>query len=435
MIPTGSCRQEDIRMFNIALRNIFRHKARSIISLSTIAFGCVALMFVAGFFTDSLYQMRESYINAQIGHLQVFKKGYAKNGKISPYNYLIDDPEAIAKIVFKLPQVKAIGTRMQFSGLISLGDASLPCMAQGVDIDFDRTYLASKYMDRKVTTVDEDDIGLGEITRGAGLSADDIPETIILGKGLAEALSVEPGAYVTLMTNTIHGGINAMDMHVKGVLATADKNFDDISLRMPIATAQSLLNTTSVQNIVIKLKRTEDTVYAKQVLTRLFAKENLDLEIKTWDELSDFYVKTADLFNTFHWVMRCVISIAVILGIFNTMNMSVMERFSEIGTLMAMGIRRRGILSLFLFEGLLLGLIGGGIGIVLGFVILSGIGHVGIVMPPPPGATMNWISQPAIVGDVVVFTFILSIVIGGVSSLMPAFKASRLNIVDALRYR
>ncbi len=422
-------------MFNIALRNIFRHKARSIISLSTIAFGCVALMFVAGFFTDALTQMKESYINAQIGHLQIFKAGYEKNSKISPYSYLISDPQAIADVIHKIPQVKSVGSRLQFSGLINLGDASLPCMGQGVNIDFDRTFLTSKYKDRKSTSISPDDNGLGEIIVGDGLSAQDVPETLIIGKGLSEALNVKPGAFVTVMTNTVHGGVNAMDMHVKGVMATSDKNYDDMTVRMSLATAQSMLNTTSVQNIVVKLHNTNDTLKVKAGLERLFKLYHYDLEIKTWDELSDFYVKTADLFNTFHWVMRIVISIAVILGIFNTMNMSVMERFSEIGTIMAMGVKRKGILTLFLYEGILLGMVGGLIGVSMGCVIVFGISKVGIVMPPSPGTTMSWISQPVIVPSVMVFTFFLSTMIGGISSWFPACRASRLNIVEALRYR
>ncbi len=378
--------------------------------------------------------MREGYINAHIGHLQVFQKGFNKNSAISPYKYLIKDPQVIADAIAKFPEIKSIGFRLQFAGLISTGQSSAPCWVQGVDPRFDRTFKMKDYKDLKDFINHKDVYGIGEVTTGDGLSVDDAFTTIV-GIGLADALNVAPGTYVTVMNTTIQGGNNAMDLKVQGILQTASKDFDDIFLRIPLATAQKMLNTHAVQNIVIKLNRTEDTVMVKEKLERLFAKEHFDLEIRTWDDISDFYVKTVKLFDTFHWVMRIVISIAVILGIFNTMNMAVMERFSEIGTIMAMGVKREGILKLFLYEGLLLGLIGGILGVLFGCVFLYFIGGIGIVMPPPPGTTSSWLSQPSIVGDVVVFAFILSIVIGGMSSLVPALKASRLTIVEALRYR
>lgn len=422
-------------MFNIALRNIFRHKVRSLISLSTIAFGCVALMFIGGFFENNLFQMREGYINTHIGHLQVFQKGFNKNSAISPYKYLIKEPQAIVDTIARLPEVKSIGSRLQFAGLISTGKTSAPCWVQGVDVRFDRTFKMKDYKDIKDFMNHKDVYGLGEIAEGEGLYPGDNPFTTIVGVGLADALNVAPVGYVTVMNTTIQGGNNAMDLLVNGTLQTASKDFDDVFIRVPLATAQKMLNTSSVQNIVVKLKHTEDTAKVKKKLEFMFNAKHFDLEISTWDDISDFYAKTVQLFGAFHWVMRIVISIAVILGIFNTMNMAVMERFSEIGTIMAMGVKRGGVLKLFLYEGLLLGLIGGTCGVILGCVFVYFIGNVGIVMPPPPGTTSCWLSQPSIEGDVIVFAFILSIVIGGISSLVPALKASRLTIVEALRYR
>ena len=57
--------------WQIALRNVFRHTARSLITISAIAFGCTAIIFVGGFFEDLFYKMRESYIKGHTGHLQV----------------------------------------------------------------------------------------------------------------------------------------------------------------------------------------------------------------------------------------------------------------------------------------------------------------------------------------------------------------------------
>ena len=81
--------------FQIALRNVFRHRTRTLITLSAIAFGCVSLIFTGGFFEDIFYKMQESYIRAHTGHLQVNRKGFSEHGNARPFDYLIDKPEAL----------------------------------------------------------------------------------------------------------------------------------------------------------------------------------------------------------------------------------------------------------------------------------------------------------------------------------------------------
>jgi len=116
------------------------------------------------------------------------------------------------------------------------------------------------------------------------------------------------------------------------------------------------------------------------------------------------------------------------------MNMAVLERIAEIGTIMALGTRRRGILKLFLCEGLALGIIGGIIGVTSGIFITYLISKIGIPMPPAPNITFEWFSRPMIVPSMAVFAFMLSVITSLVSSLYPAYKASRLEVAEALRH-
>ena len=240
---------------------------------------------------------------------------------------------------------------------------------------------------------------------------------------------------IRLMTNTIDSSINAVDVRVRGVFYTSSKSFDDIFLRMPLKTAQRLLKTDSVQSLVIKLHHTDDTEEVKNKLQVLFREKHLNLEMKTWDELAEFYTQTVDLFKKFYLIIKMIIFIVVILSIFNTMNMSVMERISEIGTIMAMGSRSSGVVFLFLYEGIILGLIGGLVGDILGCAIVQAVSCVGITMPPSPGTNVGWLSHPMVVPRILFSTLMFSILIGGISAFYPAYRASRLVITDALRYR
>jgi len=422
-------------ILKLAMRNVFRHKARSIITLSTIIFGCIALIFVGGFFHNIFWQMRESYINAHTGHIQVYKEGFNKGGRREPFNYLIENYDEVKTLIKTFPEVNFVTGRIQFAGLISTGDTTMSFLAQGVEPQHERTLHMSEIKDlREFFRHRKDDAGLPIIIAGDGLAEDD-KYGITLGQGLAESMDVQEDTPIILLANTVGGSTNAMDMNIRGLFFTSAKNFDDSFLRMTLPTAQRFLNTSSVQTVVVKLYKTEDTAKIKEVLQNTFKEKNLALELKTWEELADFYTKTVELFSKFYLIMAIIITAVVVLGIFNTMNMSVMERISEIGTMMALGVKKRGVLKLFLCEGIVLGVIGGMIGLIVGSCSVAIVSKVGIIMPPPPGATMVWLSRPDIVPEVLVSTFFLCVVIGGISSLYPAYRASRLVITEAIRYR
>ncbi|HBH96966.1 MAG TPA: ABC transporter permease, partial [Candidatus Omnitrophica bacterium] len=228
--------------------------------------------------------------------------------------------------------------------------------------------------------------------------------------------------------------INALDVIVRGIFYTSSQAFDDHYVRLPLSTAQRLLHTQSAQALVVFLERTEDTPRVRQELERLIRARRLDVELRTWDELSDFYTKTKAFFSRLFFVLKLVIAIIAILSIYNTMNMAVVERTTEIGTIMALGLKRRRVLWLFLCEGGLLGILGGIAGLAAGIALTWLVSRVGIPMPPPPGATITWHSEPLIDPPTLVFAFGLSLATALISSWYPAQKASRLEIAEALRH-
>ncbi|MCB9757361.1 MAG: ABC transporter permease [Candidatus Omnitrophica bacterium] len=417
----------------IALRNIFRHKARSVITLSTIVFGCVALIFIGGYFEDIFTQLRESYIRSQVGHIQIFKKGFNENGKADPYLYFLEDDQQIKAEIQAFPEVKSIAARLNFSGLISTGETTIVFLGQGLEPQYEQTVPQQETRDLRAFKKTSKS-GSPVISFGQGLVEED-QRQVILGQGLAQTMGAQIGSTITLLTNTVYGSTNAMDMNVKGVFYTSAKDYDEMFLRLPLKTAQKLLNTSSVGSWVVWLNKTEDTDKVYNSLRAMIKQKNLNLELRRWEDLADFYNKTVAMFNKFYLIMRIVTGIIVVLGIFNTLNMAVMERISEIGTLMALGVRRSGVMKLFLLEGLVLGTVGGLLGVVAGMIVVSLVSSVGITMPPPPGASISWLSTPKIIPSVVTSTFVLSVVVGGFSALFPAYKASRLQITTALRYR
>lgn len=409
----------------LAFRNIFRNGVRSSIALAAISFGCISLILAGGFFHDSFLRMREAYIHAHLGHIQVYQKGYLQKGNSRPFEYLIKDPDRVKKLILALDHVKYVTPRIGFSALLSTGESTMSVMAQGIDPEGE-----SKM--NVVTSVEGASTSLA-ISKGKVLSKDDAYE-VNVGRGLAKGIDIDVGNSVILLSNTVGGSLNGMDVSVKGIFYTASEEYDNYTLRIPIQLARKLLQTNAAQTLVVVVDETENTDLVLRRLADLFQSENLNLEMKPWYEMADFYNKTVELYGRQFLVLKIIIAVIVVLSIFNTISMSIWERTKEIGTVMAIGFKRWEIMRLFLLEGGILGIMGGVLGVLGGCVFAYIISLVGIPMPPPPGATVGWTASIQIVPSILITSLLISVISSLVSSFYPSFKASRLIIADALRY-
>lgn len=409
----------------LAMRNVFRNKIRTLITLAAIAFGSVSIIIAGGFFEDTFMQMREVVIHSHLGHIQIYRKGYIDHGSSAPFEYLIEDSSKVVEKIKALDHVKSITPRISFSAMISTGDNTVSAFCEGVDPD-------GELILNKIDIIKKTEAGLS-IEEGSNLTKEDEFE-IVLGRGLAKNIGAKPGDSLVLLTNTVEGSLNAFDVTVKGIFFTASKEFDDRALRLPIDTAQKLIRTKGIQTLVVLLNETENTLQVKEDVLKTIQSMDPEMEIRVWGELADFYNKTVALYGRQFFILKLIITIIVVLSIFNTINMAIWERTREIGTIMAMGYKKMDIMKLFLAEGCILGILGGIAGILIGIVLAQIISFFGIPMPSPPGTTIGWTAFIKVVPELLVSSMIISISASLLSSLYPAFKASNLMITDALRH-
>ena len=398
----------------LALRSTLRHRTRSTIALGAIAFGVIAILLAGGFIEWIFWAIREAAIQTGLGHVQVVQRGYQENGIADPFSYLLPETSRDLSLIEGAPEVKVVAPRLNFGGLISHGDSTLSFAGEGVDAEKEK--LVSRVLN---------------IAQGEGLSAGD-PDGIILGVGLAANLDVKPGDQVVLVGTSASGSINAVDAHIRGLFRSDVKAYDDSALRAPIGLARRLLKVRGSHIWVIALDKTEDT---REWVDRMRAElRSTKLELIPWYDLADFYNKSVKLLSSQMFFVRVIIGLIIVLSISNVLIMSVLERTGEIGTLMAMGTRARHILKQFLWEGFLLGLLGTLLGLVIGLILAHIISFVGIPMPPPPGRQGGYSAQILLTWGLAASAFALGIVTTSLASLYPAWRASRLEIVDALRH-
>lgn len=400
--------------FKLAFRNVVRQKRRSAIAISAVAFGITALILANGFIEWIFLDFRESTIKSQLGHLQIVRPGYPDAGKADPYAFLL--PDAIPELgaPSELRQIKAVVPRLSFSGLVSHGESTLSFIGEGDDPQQQAAFGNAL-----------------QISAGRNLSADG-PLTIIMGEGLARNLGANVGDKVILLANTASRGINAVEVTIRGLFSTVSKSYDDSALRMPVGTARQLLKTHGSHIWIVLLN---DTAQTDIVLAELRNKlPGSEFEIIPWYTLADFYNKTVTLFTKQIQGIRLIISLIILLSITNTMTMNVMERIGEIGTSMALGVKRVGIIRLFVSEGVFIGCLGGLLGLALGLLLANLISSIGIPMAPPPGMGRGYMGQVLVTWDIALTSLALAVGTTLLGSLYPAWRASQMQIVDALRH-
>lgn len=403
-----------MRLLLFALKNIARNKRRSTTMLGMIALGSMALLLAGGYAAATFRGLREQTIANGLGHLQIGGIGFREE-EPKPLASGLDDVAAIRRIARQNPHVRAAAARIEFNGLASNGEKSVVFLGRGVEPD--EEYGAAGFA--------------LSMRSGKPLSSAGRNEAL-LGVGLARSLRVGVGDRVTLLAQTVDGAINGADVQVVGTYATGIKDYDDRALLVPLDTAQMILNTTKVSKLIVVLDNTSQTEAVKASLASALAASGARTEMATWSDLATFYHQVRGLYSGIFVFLGVIIVGLVILSSGNAMTMAVMERVKEIGTLMALGTSRTLVLVMFVTEAFGLGLLGGIAGALFGWIAADAINGAHIMLPPPPtfsrGVLLNIDVVPALWMAVPVLMLVTLLI----ASILPAARAARLRITDAL---
>lgn len=400
--------------FRLALRNIFRQRMRTAVTLAAIVLGVCGLILSGGFVKDVFVQLGEAIIHSQTGHAQVFKRDFIEKGTRQPDRYLIDDPAGTAARIAALPAVEEVSARLSFSGLLNNGRRDLAIVGEGVEPD--KESRIGSYM---------------RFIEGRQLTLDD-SFGVVVGEGVAQSLGLRAGDQVTLVMSTADGALNTLDLEVLGVFESFSREYDARAVRITLGAAQELMATPGANALVISLRQTGDTDETVEAIAALLPG---DLEVRSWKALSDFYEKTLMLYERQFGVLQVIILVMVLLSVANTVNMSAFERLGEFGTLQALGNRRWDIFRLILIENTLLGLMGACLGVGVGITLALVISAIGIEMPPPPNTNSGYTALIRLDLGVIIAAFLIGLSATSFASLFPARKVSRTPIVEALRQR
>ena len=400
-----------MQTFKLAYRNLGRNRSRSLLSSLAVGVGMALLLLMVSVLEGEMTGALQNTIRLQSGHLQIRPESY-EEGKINlKWEDLIADPNQVAEQIKSLPQVTVATPRLIASSILTVSDESKSVQILGIDPES-----AANQPFRE-----------GMIA-GEFIQADD-REGILIGNVLADKLKINVNEKVNLLVTTSNGDVNEQLFTVRGIFTTRTPGYDESTIFMPIAKAQTITTTENHASIIFVLL--QDSNQADAVAQAL---QSNNYKILTWRAQNVFITQFEDYANAFFIVLYLIVLGITATVVTNTLVMAVFERTREIGILAAIGMKGRGIMAQFLAEAALLatgGVIGGLIigGALVAYFTVNGIyigdyGITGVLFEDRIYAHLT-------LGNTInlaIATYIITLL----ASLYPARLAARMEPVEAL---
>jgi len=409
------------KLIQIALRNLLRYKRRSLLTMSLITIG-VAFVLVFVSVTASFKGMMVGEItDSMLGHLQVHKKGYVASIDNLPLNLNLK-PRAIQKVetqLAKIPEVESYSPRIKFGGVFSNFVESTNIRLNAVEPD--KEFATVPLLPSRIMEGDKT-IRPGEIL---------VPEL------LARGMKVGVGDVAVVIATNEDGSVNGYQFKVGGVLrSVTGPGGRDGYIHIEDGRQVLRLEEPEISEIAVRLKNIDAVDDVEAELNETLGKETNPqgrpaFETHTWKKLTPFFniVRMIDVMTFFIKLMLIAI---VLISIMNVMIMAVYERTREIGTIAAIGTLPGRILSLFIIEGLSLGLLGAISGTALGGLAVVILNAIKIRFNFGRQQGLILISSIELTDVLVIAAIVVAVAV--LAGFRPAFQASRLDPIKALRH-
>lgn len=403
-------------VWELALRNVLRNRRRSLLTAGVVVFGFAAFALAGGFMSQTFDGLKDGTIRGGVGQLQIAQPETFRGAEDRTLEHGIAGAPAVESILKRDPAVEAVLPRIDFVGLVSNGARSVPYLGVGFDPGPEATAMDTKSLLKE-----------GRWFASAGETG------VVMGTGLALALQARPGGTVTMFGTTPDGVLNALDATVVGLVDLPVKELNDRYLATTLPAASRLLAVEGVvSKLVLTLRPGEDEGAAKGRLEGALRGVRPRLEVRTWRQLALFYNQVKLLYIGIFGFMGAILVIVVLLACANTMTMATTERIREIGTLRAIGTPPATIRRMFVAEGVAISLFGCLVGAALALAVRAALNSSGIELPPPPGASHGMPIHVAFYPLTYAAGLVAMFATLALASYIPARRASRVPIVEAL---
>ncbi len=396
--------------WRLAFRNLLRHRGRLILNLILLVGAFSTIVCFKGFKSHVLKTIHDAIIDTQYGHLQVAQKSFFDNLPVEQNSEkMVENADELADKISHIPGVQFASPRVEFYGLMNTEEKSVNAHFIGLQ----------PLIENRVQTAML--IKEGHIF--------DQPKQTIVSTGMKTKLNINAGTDVTVVSTTLNGGVNAMDLKINGVFSTGFADIDNGTVFLNLKDSQRILDTDAADKIIVTLNNENEIPLIRSEILKLLTGTNL--QVKTWRDLAELYNQVENFYIFQNFFIELIILMLLLLSVANTVSMTVFERLSEIGTLRALGDYESDVRFLFLIESFLLGVFAVliAIPVSLGLIQLVTSLNWTLVLPlsslPIPFKLVPTI-EAYLEASIVCLLSVM------VASLWPARKGSQVSIVIAL---
>ncbi len=402
-------------LLKMAWKNIWRNRNRTIITMAAIFFA-VILSVVTGSLQDGIFDnLVKNMVSFYSGYVQVHKTGYWDE-------QILDNSFATNKrteqVILQQKNITGFTARLESFALASSQNLTKGCLVAGIDPDHENM----------ITNLKD------KLVAGTYLAIAD--KSILLSKGLAGRLQLKTGDTMILIGQGYHGATAAGKYPVKGIVQFGSPDLNDKVLFMALPAARELYGAEQMLTSYIISLRDPDQLAATATTLQLAIGN--DLHVMTWEEMMPDIKQHITTDSNNMKIIQGILYLLICFGIFGTLLMMMVERKYEMGMLVAIGMRKRKLMSLLLAESVITVLVGCALGITSSIPLVFYLnrhplrigGETAEVYkrfgfePIFPTSTdaVHFVNQ----GLIVFF-------IGLLLSVYPLYKVIRLNVVTAMR--
>ena len=398
---------------NIAWRNIWRNKTRSLVVIGAIILGVWALVSLMGWMTGMINMFIDNIITNQTSHIQIHDAEYLKKRKSE---FIIDNSTKLITELKRTEGIKAVVPRIVINGMASSPRASKGVLIRGID-----------------PQGEADVTKLNEQVKEGEYFQEGKKNQILIGKKLAEKLKVKVGKKITLQFQDMESELTGQAYRIVGLYRSGNAQLDErIVFTNQKDLSKALKNGDDIHEIALLVDDFDNT----HQLTTNLQKVHQNVKVQPYDEVAPSLKLFANQIGVSSTIITGIVMIALIFGILNTMLMAVLERVKELGILMAIGMNKAKIFGMVVLETLMLSLIGLPIGVVAGYLTITALGKTGIDLSAYKESLeeygMSSVVYPEIDPSYYVTIAIAVFVTALLASLYPARKATRLKPVEAI---